>query len=348
MISWLTSVLAVVITLSVVIFTHELGHFLVALKSGIVVETFSLGFGPELIGFSRKGVRYKISAVPLGGYVKMKGENPDQEGAADEDAFMGQPPLKRIGVLVAGPGMNFITGIVIFTLIIYFTGMPVITDEPVIGRVKDGTPAAEAGFSAGDRILSVDGRRPQTWNELAELINEKGSEGPINFKLERDGRIKNITVQARYNEEAGRHMVGISAPIEMKKAGPLKSIVEGVKYTVFISIRLAEALWLMITGQLEAAISGPVGIAKIVSETASRGAVPFLQLLAFISVNLGFLNLLPVPILDGGHVVIALIEKFKGSPVDPEKVNIANILGFSLLIALMLFVTYKDIIGLFF
>lgn len=157
-----------------------------------------------------------------------------------------------------------------------------------------------------------------------------------------------MTDSAKYNKKVGRNIVGISALVHMKKAGLLKSFAEGAKYTVFICVRLVKALYLMITGQMKAAISGPVGIAKIVSQTAEKGAVQFFQLLAFISVNLGFINLLPIPILDGGHVVIALIEKAKGSPVDPEKVNIANVIGFSLLITLLLFATYKDLIGIFF
>ncbi len=346
--SFLYSALAIVITFSVVVFVHELGHFIVALKTGILVETFSFGFGPEIAGFSRRGIRYKISAIPLGGYVKMKGEDPDREDAGDEDAFMGQSPFKRIGVLVSGPLMNFLTGIIIFALIIYFSGMPVITDEPVIGEVREDSPAEAANLRPKDEIVAVNGEKPNTWAGLAELINKKGTEGPINFKINRGGKLINITVTPKYNKKVGRNIVGISALVHMKKAGLLKSFAEGAKYTVFICVRLVKALYLMITGQMKAAISGPVGIAKIVSQTAEKGAVQFFQLLAFISVNLGFINLLPIPILDGGHVVIALIEKAKGSPVDPEKVNIANVIGFSLLITLLLFATYKDLIGIFF
>ncbi|MDA3792267.1 MAG: RIP metalloprotease RseP [Elusimicrobia bacterium] len=346
--SALMSTLAVVFTFSVVVFVHELGHFLVALKTGILVETFSLGFGPEIIGFTRSGIRYKLSAIPLGGYVKMKGEDPDAEGAEDRDSFMGQTPFKRIGVLVAGPLMNFFTGIVIFASIIYLAGMPVITDKPVIGEIMPASPAAAAGIEPGDRIVAVNGEKPGTWTELAELIDAQGAEGEIYFKISRAGKITDIAVAPLYDEDAGRHLIGITALIQMKKAGLLKSITEGAKYTGYICARLVSALYLMITGRMEAAISGPIGIAKIVSQTAAKGMTQFFQLLAFISVNLGFLNLLPIPILDGGHVLIALIEKAKGSPVDPRKVNIANIVGFSLLITLMLFATYKDIVRLFF
>ena len=341
------SLIAIIFTFSVVIFVHELGHFIVALKSGVHVEVFSLGFGPELIGFTLKEVRYRISAIPLGGYVKMKGESAEDESAREPGSFMNLSPLKRIPILASGAVMNFITGAVIIFFIIYTMGMTRFINEPVIGGVEDDTPAMEAGFMPGDRVLSIEGTEITTWNELAETVRARGGE-ETEFTVQRDGEILQIeAVPVPESERVpGRGALGITSSVEVVRPGFFRSILESLLYVVSVCLMLIEFLWMMFTGRMAAEVSGPLGIGKAVADAASHGISPLFQLIALISVQLGLLNLFPVPILDGGHILMALIEKIKGSALDPKKVMVANLIGVTLLLSLLLFATWQDALGL--
>jgi regulator of sigma E protease len=342
----ITSALSILITFSIVVFVHELGHFLTAISMGVRVYTFSLGFGPELFGITRKGIRYRISALPLGGYVKMKGESAEDEGAYESDGFMGQDPFKRIAILVAGPFMNFLTGMIIFSFVLYSSGLPRLVDKPVVGGfVSENTPAEKAGILPGDTVVSINDHEIKSWNDIAVNIE---SDKVNHMVLKRDEQTLSVDVKAEINKELNRPLIGIMQSYEVVKLGFFKSIFEGARYTVLLCVRLVEALWLMISGQMKAAIAGPVGIAQIVSKAANEGLIQLFQLIALISVNLGFLNLLPIPILDGGHIVFSVVEKIKGSPLDMKKVNIANIIGMSLLLTLLIFAMWQDIIRLFF
>ncbi|MFC2091558.1 RIP metalloprotease RseP [Elusimicrobiota bacterium] len=343
----ITSVLSIFITFSIVVFVHELGHFVMAIKTGVKVYVFSLGFGPELIGFTRNGIRYRISLIPMGGYVKMKGENPEDDDARADDAFMGLDPLKRLLVIIAGPFMNFVTGMFIFSLIIYLVGLPKFVDKPIIGQVAADSPAYVAGIQSGDVVISVNNKNVSTWHQLSEYIgsSEKGS---VNIVIDREGEVLSFDIIPRMDEEIGRVLIGITATFENVKHGLFISLYEGIKYTIVLCLNLLVSLWLMLTGKIAAAVAGPVGIAKLVTQAAGEGTVYLFQWIALISVNLGFINLFPIPILDGGHVVFAVIEKIKGKPIDPKKVNIANVIGLSLILTLLIFVTWKDIVRAFF
>lgn len=338
------SVLAIVVTISIVVFVHELGHFLVALKMGVKVEVFSIGFGPEIIGITYKDIRFRISIIPMGGYVKMKGENPSDETSVENDAFMGKEPIKRIAVLIAGAFMNFATGFVIFSFIIYFTGLPQFTDKPVIGSVMVDMPAEHAGIKEGDRIVSIDEVEIHSWQQMTAIVSKNTGE-PLEMRIKRDALLKTITVTPKVDERIGRGLIGITSSFETIRLGILSSFYEGFKYTVFLIQQIAVSLWLIITGQMVAAVVGPVGIARVVSRAASEGLTHLFQLIAIISINLGFINLLPVPVLDGGHIVFAVLEKIKGSPLDPKKVNIANTVGLALILMLFLYVFVNDIIN---
>ncbi len=339
--------LSILVTFSIVVFVHELGHFLMALKMGVKVYTFSLGFGPEIMGFTYKGIRYRLSAIPMGGYVKMKGENPDDEGAMESDALMGLEPFRRIIILSAGALMNFLTGAIIFSMIIYFTGIPKFVDKPVIGGVTEESPADRAGIKEKDIILAINNKKINTWREVSEYIGSN-TEIPVKLEIQRANEVLTIEVLPELNHDIGRALIGITATFENVKFGFISSVLEGFKYTAVLCWKMLASIWLMITGKIAGAVAGPVGIAQIVSKAASAGLSPLFQLIALISVNLGIINLFPIPILDGGHILFALVEKVKGSPLDVKKVNIANMIGLSLILALLLFFTWKDILRVFF
>lgn len=343
----LLPIFSIILTFSIVVFVHELGHFLMAIKAGVKVETFSLGFGPEIMGITFRGIRFKLSVIPLGGYVKMKGENPEEKDARESDAFMGLDPIKRIGILMAGPGMNFIAAMLIFSMVVYFTGLSKFIDKPIIGGIAADSPAYQAGLKKGDRIVSVNGGEVSTWQDLTMLIG-KNNETSVQLQIERDGEYIFIEIIPKMNEEIGRALIGITASFENIKLGLLGSFWEGFTYTLLLCLKMLESLWLMLTGKMAAAIAGPVGIAKIVTSAAGEGISNLFQLIAFISINLGIINLFPIPVLDGGHILFAVLEKIKGSPLDAKKINLANLIGLSLIITLLVFATWQDIIRNFF
>ncbi|NLB34755.1 MAG: RIP metalloprotease RseP, partial [Elusimicrobia bacterium] len=215
--------MAILFTFSLVIFVHELGHFIVAVKSGVTVKKFSLGFGPELIGFTRKGVRYRISAIPMGGYVEMKGQSIEEEDALEEGSFMSLPPLKRIPILFAGAGMNFLMGIIIFFFIFLSAGVYIQTNIAQVGGLMEGFPAQAAGFEEGDRILSSGGVEVSTWDDLSQEISIRGGI-ETEFILEREGESFSIISVPKLDTELDRGFMGIIAPGEYVGMGVFRSL----------------------------------------------------------------------------------------------------------------------------
>ena len=338
-------VLAILFTFTVVIFVHELGHLLSALKFKVDVKKFSLGFGKELIGYTYKGIRFRISAIPLGGYVSMKGEDPSKEEASEEGSLMKLDPLKRIVVLFSGAAMNLIAGALIFSLVFFIYGMDRPLDDPVIGAVSEDSPAMEAGLREGDRILEIEGRNIEKWEDISPVIAKQGDE-EFRLKIEREGEIKHFSLRAMEDENTGRMVIGITASFETVRVNFFKSIFEGFATMLSLILLIFQSIYLMLTGALEADLMGPIGIGDQISKAASHGMDRLLMMTALISVNLGIINLFPVPILDGGHIVFAFIEKIKGSPVNRKVMEVANMIGIILLLLLVIYVFRSDILRL--
>ncbi len=343
---YILNILAIALTFTVVVFVHELGHLVTAVRAGVKVNAFSLGFGKEIAGFTRKGIRYKLSAIPFGGYVKMKGQDPAEEDAFEEGALMALSPFKRILVLFSGAGMNFLTGAVIFSALIFFTGLIQVVDKPVVGDVFEGRAAYEAGIERGDRILEIDGTPVETWTELTGIISSS-EEKPLEFKIERDGFSESIYITPRIDPSSGRAMIGIAPGSETIKAGPFQSVIRGFAFTGVLTWNVLESVYLMITGRLEADIAGPIGIGMHISEAARYGIDRLFWLIALISVNLGLINLFPIPILDGGHIMFALAEKIKGSPLKLKTIQTANLIGLVILGLLIAYVIWSDMLSLY-
>lgn len=349
----LQSVLAVVLVLGLLIFFHELGHFLVARLLKIGVPVFSLGFGPKLFSFMRKGTEYRLSAVPLGGYVKLAGENPDDELAPDikpEESFSLRPPWQRILVVAAGPVFNFFLAFFIYWGLFWFHGQQELL--PVVGQILEDSPAEVAGLHPGDRILAIDGREMTFWSELSETIQH--SEGrSLTLSVQRDRQQLEITAQPRvktrqniFGEDIKVAMLGITASGEAMTIplGPIAAMTAGAEQTWTIVALTVQGIIKLIERIIPVdTIGGPILIAQLVSEQASVGLTNLLALTALISINLGLLNLLPVPVLDGGHILFYTLEAIKGRPLSARMQEIAYKIGIAFLVTLMTFAVFNDI-----
>lgn len=337
------TILLTVIVLGVLIFVHELGHFLTARAIGIPVYEFALGFGPKLISRHRNGVDYSLRLIPLGGFVRMAGEEPGDN--QDPNGYSHRTPLEKIAVSVAGPIMNLFLGLLIFVYSYAFIGLPTATNEPVIGRVMESEPAAVAGVLPGDRVLAIDGEPIATWEQITAQMSTKEPSKPIVLTLQRQSETINLEMVPKPNASTGNPAIGVMGQVVYEKQGIIKSISFGFQQTFFLTGAMLSGLWTVISGGASAGdLAGPVGITMMVGEASQYGAIFLMSFIAFLSINLGILNLLPIPALDGARVVFALAELLRRKPIDPEKEGFIHWLGFMFLMLIIVFVTYNDIL----
>jgi len=418
------AVIRLIIGLGILVFIHELGHFILAKIVGIRVERFSLGFPPRIIGKKIGDTDYCISGIPLGGYVKMAGmidESLDKDSIKGEPwEFMSKPIYQRFLVILAGPAMNILLAILLFGTIAYIVGLkesmgvsvgeiesskiavettlqpgdniisindqPVkkwsdvellarkmdnitVTYErdgqtssttflstyidsvertlpPVVGSLQPDFPGIKAGLQIGDRIIAIDGRPIRTWTELTEVIHAS-AEKQLTIEWVRDGQSMSAEMTPRkemlQNKEIG--LIGISYPILEKKINFFQSMIHGVNYSWHITRLIGYSLNMIITGKqsFKEAFAGPIMIAKLAKDSAREGESNFIAFIAFLSLNLGLLNLLPIPVLDGGHIIFLAIEAVIRRPISPKAKLVIQQIGMALIIALMLFVIINDI-----
>lgn len=351
----MTSVIGLIIVLGVLIFFHELGHFLMARAFGVGVEKFSLGFGPALVKWKRGRTEYCISAIPLGGFVKMTGEQPDAQLTEEEIpySFTHKPVSRRMIIVAAGPVFNFFLAIIIFFVLFAFVGLMFL--KPEIGEVRPDSPAAKAGIQQGDEIVSVAGNRIENWSEMAEAVSKSGG-APLQLTLYRDGREIETTLspvkepmEDIFGESRERYIIGVTASGEtgVTRLGPVGAFRESLARTYLIIELTVVSVAKMIGGSVSAdQLGGPIMIAQMAGEQVRHGLVNLMGFIALVSINLGILNLLPVPVLDGGHLMFFGIEAAKGSPVSIRTREVAQQVGLFLLMALIIFVFYNDIMRL--
>ena len=339
------TILITILIIAVLILVHEWGHFFTARRIGIPVHEFSIGFGYQLFSIKKNGVVYSLRLLPLGGYVRMAGEEPgDQE---DPNGFSNRTPLEKIRVAFAGPFMNFVLAVFIFIYIYTFIGVPHNADEPVIGRVVSGQPADRAGIQAGDIILSVNGESINSWTEFTGKLADNPEGQVLEIKAMRNEIIESFTLTPEKSDTAETPIIGVAGKVEYEKQGIVNSIKIGFQQTYQLTALLLSGLWMMISGGVSMNdVAGPAGIVQLVGEAAQFGGVFLLSFSAFLSINLGILNLLPIPALDGSRIVFAIVEAIRRKPLEPEKEGFVHWIGFLFLIGLMLLVTYNDIIRL--
>lgn len=351
----MVSVLSAIVVLGVLIFVHELGHFIFAKLFGVGVEKFSLGFGPKVVGFSRGETEYLISAFPLGGYVKMVGEAPDAEVSPEDShrSFQSKTPLQRIVVVAAGPVFNLLFAWLAF-VVVYMIGVPAMTAR--IGEVVKDKPAARAGIAANDLITAINGTAVTRWDDVAKAIAAtKG--GAVEVRVRRGGAdlAFRVTPESRsgknlFGEPVTTPVIGVISAGEtiVDHFGAGEAVVKGsaqtasvIKLTILSLVKLVERAIPLDT------VGGPIMIAKMAGQQATAGAVSFIAFMALLSVNLGILNLLPVPILDGGHLFFYFVEMILRKPVSFKAREVAQQVGLVLLLGLMILAFYNDIVRYF-
>ena len=350
----LYSIIAAVVGLGVLIVFHEFGHFLLAKLSGVGVLTFSVGFGPKLWVKKKGETEYALSAFPLGGYVKMVGEDPEEEvKAVDlERSFAHKSLLKRTAIVAAGPGFNLLLAVVLLMIVFLFYGVPVLSN--LIGAVEPESPAAQAGLQKGDRIVAVDGQAVTAWDDLSSKIKQSAGRS-LDLRVQRSGEDLAMTVQPRkrevkniFGELKEDWMIGIGSQVSIEKGDPGLAISKAFVQTYEYSKLTLIGLYKMITREVSPRnLGGPILIAQMAGQQAQEGIGSFLAFLAVLSINLGILNLLPVPVLDGGHLFFFAIEAIIGRPVSIKYREKAQQVGIFLLLLLMIFAFANDIFRLF-
>lgn len=347
------------IVLTILVFVHELGHYLIARWNKVRIEVFSIGFGPELFGWTdRAGTRWKVSALPLGGYVKMFGEgdltqsadNDRRELTAEERAvsFKHKRLPQRAAVVVAGPAANFLFAIIAFALVFSTVGQSV--TQPIVGQVMPASAAAAAGLQSGDKFVFVDHTRITRFEQIQQIIGlNTGTTIPI--VVERDGKDVTLTATPQIVSETDRfgntHTIarlGVQAKAgSLVRLDPATAAWHGVQQTWSITAGTLEALWQMISGRRSGdELSGPVGIVRMSGEVATGGVVALIGFMAVLSVNLGLINLFPIPVLDGGHLLFYVAEAIRGKPLGHRAQEYGFRLGLALVLTLMVFATWND------
>jgi regulator of sigma E protease len=356
----MTTLFSFILVLGLLIFVHELGHFLFAKLFGVRVLKFSLGFGPKVAGKLIGETEYVLSAFPLGGYVKMFGENPEEQQIAPEDknvSFAHKPVWQRFMVVLAGPLFNLLFSVVLFFMVFTFVGVPTAVDTTRIGKVNENSPAAKAGMQTGDVILSINGQKTIGWMDVLEGV--KNSEGqPVKVLIQRGGEQIALeivpaidTVKNVFGEEVEqRYMIGIMKADELtyEKSSILGALQNACRQTwMYISLTVMGFIKIIQQVVPASEIGGPILIAQIAGEQMKAGWLNLIYFMSLLSVNLGILNLLPIPVLDGGHLVFLTIEGLRRKPMNERAQIVAQQVGIGLLGTLMIFVFYNDIVRLF-
>lgn len=328
------TIIYAIIIFCVLIFVHEFGHFIAAKACGVKVNEFAIGMGPAFFKRQKGETQYSLRIFPIGGFCAMEGEDEDSE---DERAFNNKPAWQRACVLAAGPLMNVVTAMLLLIIIATWSGQPTTT----VNQVLDDSPAYEAGIQAGDTIVSVDGKEIKEWNDLLTAVGQTSAD-TVSMEILRDGKTMTIESRVEYDKEAQRNKVGIAPAVTHNV---IKGTVNGVKNTGSMTVMMYDILKKLVTGEVSVKeLSGPVGIVYAVNDSAKAGVIYVIYLSALLSLNLAVMNLLPLPALDGGRLLFLVIRKITGRHMTDEMEGKIHFVGIMLLLLLMVYVTWNDIV----
>ncbi|MDR1886094.1 MAG: RIP metalloprotease RseP [Synergistaceae bacterium] len=338
----MVSVLAFLLVIGVCVVIHEGGHYLAAVWRNVQVHEFAFGMGPRLLSMRRNGVLWCIRAFPVGGLVRLEGDEGEPlpgDVPDPERAFPRRRAWERFVIIAGGPFSNIVLAWILTTVLLAGYGV-IDLKSPVVGRLMDGYPAAEMGVQPGDRVISINGRVITEWGDIRTTLQDIGTD-EVKFEIERDGRRIEISGVVPFGGDQKARLWGVQ-PGRVRYS-PGDAVIRGFGYCWQMSVDILRGLWQMITGAMKADITGPVGIAVWAGDAAKQGFWTFISFLAVINLNLGLLNLLPLPALDGGRLVFLFGEMISGRKFPEKWENRVHIVGLAMLLALIAFVTFLDI-----
>jgi regulator of sigma E protease len=346
MFSFIFTGIIVVAIFSIVILMHELGHFLMARRMGVKVERFALGLGKALLSKKIGDTEYAICIIPFGGYVKMAGDEPSDKISENRHEFFGQPPGKRFWIIFAGSGVNYILAFILFCFI---------APTSRVGAVIEGMPAQKAGIETGDTIVAINGNKTQYWYQVLDIVSNNSGARPLRIGIDRKGELYEFMIFPDIVESKGllqkskrSPKIGIApyGDVKLLKAMPAQYLVMGLEQTFSNTTLTYRFMWYLLTGKvaLKGAATGPVGIAVIIGHAVSVGFIYLVYLIAHINLALAIFNLLPFPVLDGGHILFLGIEKIRKRPISVKVQEIFQYVAIFLIILLFSIVTWNDIV----
>ena len=340
------TIVASVFVFGLLVLFHEFGHFIMAKATGMRVDEFAIGFGPKIVSKKIGETEYSIRCVPLGGFNDIAGMDPAENDAGDR-GYCEKPVWKRMIVIVAGPLMNFLLPIVIFFFIFMIVGLSSPSTRPELGEVMPDQPAAMAGLQSGDRIDAINEETINEWDDIVRIVH--GADGsPMKIAYHRGDEARQATVIPVFDKQNNRMIIGIMGALDTWQPSVIEAAEAALFKTGYVIYHMIEGLVQIFTGEAAAELAGPLGVMQMTGTVAKLGFTALMNFAALLSLNLGIINLLPVPALDGGHFVTLLIEALRGKPLGEKAMHYTQIAGITVLVALMLFATKNDIVRIFF
>ena len=340
------TIISAIFVFGLLVLVHEFGHFVTAKLTGMRVDEFAIGFGPKIFSKKYGETKYSLRAIPLGGFNDIAGMDPS-DNKAGERGFCEKPVLSRMIVILAGSAMNFVLPVILFFTIYATVGVGKVSTEPVIGGIIPGMSAEAAGLKAGDKILTVDGVKVTTWQEILSDIKKIEPNTTISLTYERDTKVAEVSVTPVYNERSKRALIGIQSSTVYEEKTVGEAFTAAMQHTKEIFVMMLNGLADLFKKPSDAELSGPIGIAQMAGQAAETGIIPLLNFAALLSLNLGIINLLPVPALDGGHFVSLAIEAVRGKPMGARALMYTQRAGIAFLLVLTLYATTNDLINVF-
>jgi len=334
------TIAATVFVFSLIVFVHEFGHFMTAKLTGMQVDEFAIGFGPKIYSHQYGATLYSLRAVPLGGFNRIAGMTEEEE--LNEKSFLNKPVRSRLLVIAAGAIMNFILAFVLIWGITFAVGTMDVSSEPVVGSVIADSAAEHASMQQGDRIISIGGTAIDTWSDISKVV-AKHSKEVVPVVVKRDGETITLEMIPKTDTQSNRAVLGVMPVITEQSHGFFESAGMAVTRTGTICKMMLVGLYEMVIGAQKAEVAGPIGVAQLAGQVASVGFVNLLMFTAFLSLNLGILNLLPIPMLDGGYIILLILEGITRRRMPKQALRVIQTVGMVILGALFIFAMFQDI-----